>query len=231
LRQYTDSYYEDIGDNFDKWMSDYDVHRRALLIRRHLGKRGLGKTCLELGCGTGKISEAVLGHVGSLTVSDISAKLASDTAQRLGVAWMQQDVCALDLPDGSFDIVLSSECIEHAVDPVKALREMFRVLKPGGFVVLTTPNKLWYPVIWLSMATGIRKFQGRENWLFPHQAARALRAEGLVDVQLDGCHLFPWQIPLAKKILPRFDGMGAALYPIMINFCVSGVKPLAPGRC
>lgn len=222
----SDLYYEAIGDNFDKWMSDYDVYRRSLLIRKHLGSKGLGKTCLEMGCGTGKISETILGQVGSLIVSDISAKLASDTAKRLGTQWMEQDVCAINLPDNSFDIVISSECIEHAIDPHKALTEMFRVLKPGGYMIVTTPNKLWYPVIWLSIVTGIRKFQGRENWLFPNQAAKTLRSAGLIDVQLDGCHLFPWQIPLAKKLLPHFDRMGAALYPVMINFCVSGVKPL-----
>lgn len=219
-----DYYFEQIGGNFDKWMSDYDVFRRATLIRKHLKNEALGKSCLEVGCGTGKISGAIADIVGTLTVSDISEKLAREVGERMNVSWMQQDACALNIPDNSFDVVISSECIEHVPDPEKALREMVRVLKPGGLLVVTTPNKLWYPVLWLSMVTGIRKFAGREIWLFPHSAARLLKAEGLMNVKLDGCHLFPWQIPLAKRILPLFDKASKLLYPLMINFCVTGTK-------
>jgi 2-polyprenyl-3-methyl-5-hydroxy-6-metoxy-1,4-benzoquinol methylase len=93
-------------------------------------------------------------------------------------------------------VVISSECIEHVPFPERALCEMVRVLKPGGLIVVTTPNKLWYPVLWLSMITRIRKFAGREIWLFPSEAARMLESEGIKNVELDGCHLFPWQIPL-----------------------------------
>lgn len=219
-----DLYFEQIGGNFDKWMSNYDVYRRALLIRKHLGNRARGKTCLEVGCGTGKISETVADIVGTFTVSDISEKLARKVGERLNVSWMQQDACALSIPDSSFDVVISSECIEHVPDPEKALREMVRVLKPGGVIVVTTPNKVWYPVLWLSMVTGIRKFAGREIWLYPHVAAKILESEGIKDVELDGCHLFPWQIPLAKRVLPLFDKVGSFLYPLMINFCITGTK-------
>ena len=96
----------------------------------------------------------------------------------MNMSWMQQDACALTIPDSSFDVVISSECIEHVPHPEKALREMARVLKPGGFILVTTPNKVWYPVLWLSMVSGIRKFAGRENWLFPHTAANILRSKG-----------------------------------------------------
>jgi ubiquinone/menaquinone biosynthesis C-methylase UbiE len=219
-----DYYFEHIGDKFDKWMSDYDVYRRAVLIRKHLGNKALRKSCLEVGCGTGKISEAVADIVGALTVSDISEKLAREVGERMKVSWMQQDACALSIPDSSFEVVISSECIEHVPDPEKALRELVRVLKPGGLIVVTTPNRVWYPVLWLSMVSGIRKFAGREIWLFPRAAARIMKSEGINDVKIDGCHLFPWQIPLAKRILPFFDKAGESLYPIMINFCVTGTK-------
>jgi ubiquinone/menaquinone biosynthesis C-methylase UbiE len=220
----SDLYFEQIGGNFDKWMSDYDVYRRALLIRKYLGNIAKKKSCLEVGCGTGKISEAVVNIVGSLIVTDISDKLAREVGEKLNLSWMQQDACALTIPDSSFDVVISSECIEHVPDPKKALREIVRVLKPGGVIVVTTPNKFWYPILWLSVVTGIRNFSGREIWIFPSDAARLLKSEGIDDLKLDGCHLFPWQLPLAKRILPFFDRAGAFLYPIMINFCITGTK-------
>nr|VFK79561.1 MAG: 2-polyprenyl-6-hydroxyphenyl methylase / 3-demethylubiquinone-9 3-methyltransferase [Candidatus Kentron sp. SD] len=219
-----DYYFEEIGDNFDKWMSDYDVYRRALLICKILGDQGQNKSCLEIGCGTGKISEVIRHRVDSLTVSDISETLAQGVGSRLNIKWIQQDACNLSIADNSFDVVISSECIEHVPDPEKALAEMVRVLKSNGVLIVTTPNKLWYPILWIAMKAGIRNFAGREIWLFPWKAAKILKMRGLTNICLDGCHLFPWQIPLAKKLLPLFDKFGKVLYPLMINFCITAVK-------
>ena len=78
-----DYYFEQIGGKFDEWMSDYDVCRRAELIRKHLGNRALQKSCvLEVGCGTGKISAAVADIVGTLTVSDILRSLRGRLERR-----------------------------------------------------------------------------------------------------------------------------------------------------
>jgi ubiquinone/menaquinone biosynthesis C-methylase UbiE len=46
---------------------------------------------------------------------------------------------AIPLPDNSFDTVASTEVLEHVPDPLKAMREMCRVLKPGGYLILTAP--------------------------------------------------------------------------------------------
>lgn len=46
---------------------------------------------------------------------------------------------AIPLPDNSFDTVTSTEVLEHVPDPLKAMREMCRVLKPGGYLILTAP--------------------------------------------------------------------------------------------
>ena len=51
----------------------------------------------------------------------------------------------LPFPADSFDLVLSNEVIEHVVDDQRAVREMIRVLVPGGRLVLFCPNR-WYPV-------------------------------------------------------------------------------------
>lgn len=49
------------------------------------------------------------------------------------------DICDMPVPDASFDAVLCTEVLEHVADPVKAVREMARVLRPGGKMIITAP--------------------------------------------------------------------------------------------
>ena len=217
-------YFERLGEDFDRLMSDYDVERRTALIRRLLPADAIRRRCLEVGSGTGRISRELKPLVAELVVSDVSAQLARTVGEKLGVSWRQADACRLGFPDASFDLVVSSECIEHTPDPRLALREMARVLLPGGALVVTSPNKLWFPVLQLSLLLGIRKFEGPESWLFPWQAAAALRVSGLRVLRVSGCHLFPWQVPGAKRVLPVLDRIGDRLYPLMINFAIAAVR-------
>jgi len=61
------------------------------------------------------------------------------------IRFLSGDIFHLPLPDNSLDIVLSSEVVEHLPDPIPALREMQRVLKPGGYAMVTTPNPRNFP--------------------------------------------------------------------------------------
>jgi SAM-dependent methyltransferase len=72
----------------------------------------------------------------------------SGAAQYIGCDYLSDRskpdvICsALDLtfPDNSFDTVVSTEVLEHVPDPQRAIREMYRVVKPGGYVILSTPQ-------------------------------------------------------------------------------------------
>lgn len=58
---------------------------------------------------------------------------------------MACDAQKMELPDESFDLVVSNQVLEHIYAPDEALKEVFRVLKPGGKAVFTTPNlAAWY---------------------------------------------------------------------------------------
>ncbi len=223
-RRKNEFYFEDIGESFDAWMSAYDVQQRIKLIKNLMPASAPEMSCLEIGCGTGKISEALAQLFGRLTVSDRSEKLAREVGTRLGAEWSAQNACSLNICANAFDIVVSSECIEHTPDPRRALAEMARVVRRGDILIITSPNRLWYPALWISMAIKIRKFAGNEIWLYPWEAARVLRENGLAEIRMGGCHLFPWQLPLAKRILPRFDRFGNVLYPVMINYGIRATK-------
>jgi len=60
----------------------------------------------------------------------------------------------LPFPDAHFDVVWCSEVIEHLRDPAPAVAELRRVTRPGGTMVLTTPNS-WFWLAWLLCAVGL----------------------------------------------------------------------------
>lgn len=208
-------------------MDDYDVSQRCRLIFDQLLPKPdwQGKTVLEVGCGTGRISKELVARQTDLTVLDIGENLVEQVSATLKCKGMTGDACSLPFPDNSFDRVISSECIEHTLNPNAAIRQMCRVCRPGGVVCLTSPNKLWYPVLWLSVRTGIRKFRGIENWLFPFQAAAVMKQCGLSQIRISGCHLWPFQLTFTRPMLKWIDkSLARCLYPLMINYGLSGVK-------
>ena len=215
-RRRSETYYEDIGPDFDRFMSSYDVAQRAQLIASLL-QGSYFDYGLEVGCGTGAITRGLLPSVRRLVASDISNVLAEGVGKRLSIEYRQADAVALPFDDSTFDLVVSSECIEHTPDPVAAIREMVRVCRVGGVVVLTSPNMLWYPVVRLAQITHLRKFQGNERFLWPRQMISAGTHSGALLEQISGCHLLPWQLPFAKPVLRRLDKHGPFLYPTMIN--------------
>lgn len=56
-----------------------------------------------------------------------------------GIKTIQMDVTAMTYPDASFDVVICSHVLEHIPDDKKAMQEIYRVLKPGGWAILNTP--------------------------------------------------------------------------------------------
>jgi ubiquinone/menaquinone biosynthesis C-methylase UbiE len=104
-----------------------------------------GDRLLELAAGPGALGplwSALVGAHGAVVVSDLSPAMVEAAAVRTsGLANVRtavRDLCAIDEPDGSFDVVVCRMGLPFAGDPQLALGEVKRVLRPGGwFVVLT----------------------------------------------------------------------------------------------
>ncbi len=209
-------YFEEIGTKFDEWMSDYDVGQRSEAILSAIPAAFKGAT-LEVGCGTGAITQGIAPILSDLTVSDISEVLSRATSEKFGCKCSVEDATQLSFEDCTFDLVISSECIEHTPDPKKCISEMLRVLKPEGILILTTPNRLWWPVVRFSQIVKIRRFQGNEYFLSPQQVTAEVTNHKGVIISKSGCHLFPWHFTPLQPLLKRIDKFGKILYPLMIN--------------
>jgi SAM-dependent methyltransferase len=111
---------------------------------------------LDVGCGPGTITAGLAGYVpdGHVTGIDTGEGIlgqARKTAAENGksnVDFAVGDVYALDYPDDTFCVTHAHQVLQHLGDPVKALKEMRRVTKPGGLVAVRDADyggMLWYP--------------------------------------------------------------------------------------
>jgi cyclopropane fatty-acyl-phospholipid synthase-like methyltransferase len=118
--------------------AELTVIQRAVLER--LPTLGLppGARVLDAPCGgSAALTLALIEKGFSVTGADLDAEAKA----RLGSAFEKVDLdTLLPWPDKSFDAAVSTEGIEHLENHFSFLREMCRILKPGGILVLTTPN-------------------------------------------------------------------------------------------
>src|SRR5437867_11712254 len=94
-----------------------------------------GLSVLDVGCGTGWFSQRAASRGARVTSLDIGVRLLEKARRRCRTRPIAGDACRLPLASNTFDLVISSECIEHTVDPTLALREIHRVTKPGGLLI------------------------------------------------------------------------------------------------
>lgn len=130
-------------------------------ILRHMGDIQ-GKLLLDLGCGAGENS-VYFAKKGARCVAtdyspgmvDVALKLAA--ANGVTIEGCTANAMALNFPDNTFDLVYASNLLHHIPDPKIALKEMHRVLKPGGKACFWDPLK-HNPVInvYRRMATAVR---------------------------------------------------------------------------
>lgn len=107
------------------------------VILRDGGEQGLN--ICDLGCGTGWLTNEIrkFGHVTGIDLSQKGIELAR--ARWPGITFLCGD--ALEYrPDSRFDVVVSSEVIEHLPDQERYVRTISAILELGGYVILTCPN-------------------------------------------------------------------------------------------
>jgi SAM-dependent methyltransferase len=101
-----------------------------------------GQRVLDVACGTGAVARAAaaaVGPEGSVAGCDINAGML-EVARRAApdIEWVRSDAASLVFDDSSFDVVLCQAALMFFPDPEAAAREMARVTKPGGSVVMQT---------------------------------------------------------------------------------------------
>ncbi|KAF7330153.1 Class I SAM-dependent methyltransferase [Mycena sanguinolenta] len=115
---------------------------------------------LDVGCGPGTITADLAKHVPEGHITGIERasgggvlQAARDQAAAQGITnitYAIDDVLCLSFPDNSFDVVHAHQVLQHIHDPILALREMYRVTKPGGIVAVRDvdfSSAAWHPEV------------------------------------------------------------------------------------
>ena len=135
---------------------------------------------LDVGCGTGFGTEGLLERTEQVHGLDQSIHQLQKAWAKLGkhdpVSFYRGDAERLPFHDDTFDVVWSSGSIEYWPDPVATLRDLRRIVKPGGQVLVVGPN---YPnsTVFQKLADAIMLFYDRE------EADRMFREAGFVDIE------------------------------------------------
>lgn len=218
-------FYESIAHSFDSVVNMYDTRKRVSVIFSELLPPDItGKQFLDAGCGTGWVSAEAAARGAQVTSMDMGPELLKEVAKKAKTKTVVGSILEMPFADNSFDIVVSTEVIEHVTEPLKAIQEMHRVLKPGGVVVITTPNAFWHWAIRLSNALHLRPYQGLENWLSWDQFMNAHTLLGYTTLKKRGIHTFPFILGFTHPLLDFLDRFHGLYDRYMVNMCISARK-------
>ncbi|WP_219413235.1 class I SAM-dependent methyltransferase [Pseudonocardia nigra] len=161
--------------------------RRHEAVYEALRPRCAGAVVLEAGSGEGYGADLLAGVAATVLALDYDTDATAHAARRyprVGVG--RANLVALPVRDGGCDAVVSLQVIEHLWEQERFLRECRRVLRPGGALMLSTPNRITFSP---GRETPLNPFHTRE--LSGAELAGLVRDAGFADVEVLGLHHGP----------------------------------------
>ena len=140
--------FDDWPERYDRWfetpmgalVKKYECELLLEMLRPEKGER-----ILDAGCGTGVFTFDILPFVSHVTGIDISLPMVRRACRKGGKTsfnGLAGDMMSLPFADGAFDKVVSVTALEFVRDARRAVKELFRVTRRGGVIVVTTLNRL-----------------------------------------------------------------------------------------
>jgi 2-polyprenyl-3-methyl-5-hydroxy-6-metoxy-1,4-benzoquinol methylase len=193
-----------------------------------LQERGATGLLVDVGCGTGNLWRALAGRFSGCI--GVDAVHYGDLPSEVEFKRADLDRDPLPVADGVADIAAAVETIEHLENPRALFRELARVTRPGGWIVVTTPNQLSA----LSLVTLIvkQRFSAFQDTSYPAHRTALLEVDlcrmacesGLVDVHVR--FTSRGRMPLTGA---HYPGLLARRWPRALsdNVVLIGRKPLS----
>ena len=178
-----------------------------------------GKHLLDIGCGSGAIAVSLVADhgAGKVTGIDVEAPVCAAARRRVEAAGLEGRIAIdhvtpgpLPFDDGTFDVVFSKDSIIHIADKEALSAEIFRVLKPGGWLAASD----WLMSHDDTPSPEMQAYIAAEDLDFamasPDRYRKALGAAGFTDIALTNRN--PWYRTVAQDELARFSGPDRAAW-------------------
>ena len=148
-----------VQEFFERVAADWDTMRLSYYDERVIERMaavsgvGAGMTVADVGTGTGFVAAGIAPRVSRVLAVDNSPAMLEVARKNLGelgianVELLEGDVRALPLESGSMDAAFANMVLHHAEDPAAMLREMARVVRPGGVVAIV--DEVEHPFAWM----------------------------------------------------------------------------------
>jgi ubiquinone/menaquinone biosynthesis C-methylase UbiE len=175
-----------------------------------------GQRVLEVGCGTGNIS-LTLAHRGAAVVGlDRSGPMLARAqgkarGEGLAITWVKGLASRLPFADGSFDGVMCVLALDFMADREGALREMVRVLRPGGFLSVAVLNRFSLWTLKRVIRAWFKPSWWREvRFLTPKELGRLLAShQELAEIRSRQAVYFPpWENRRLLRVYPYLETLG-----------------------
>jgi SAM-dependent methyltransferase len=119
--------------------------RRHEVVYRRLADRCRGRAVLEAGCGEGYGADLIAGVANHVIGLDYDEPAVAHVRARYPRVDMRHgNLAALPLSEGAVDVVVNFQVIEHLWDQSQFVSECFRVLRPSGLLMVSTPNRITF---------------------------------------------------------------------------------------
>lgn len=174
------------------------------LGRKHLLRALLGSSVgpkpliLDAGCGTG-LAEDVLSGLGDVIGMDIAPEALWDRGTTSPESLCGASISSAPFPDRTFDLVVALDVLEHIEDDATVMRELYRVCKPGGRLLLTVPAYDW-------LHSAHDEALGHYRRYSTHRIGRLMREAGFRPVKLSYCVTAPLPAAVAFRLARRLFG-------------------------
>jgi len=188
-----------------------ELHRRHLPTLESIRPYRQTNWLLDVGAGAGLFLYAAQWDGWQVQGVEIASSGVEFARSRLGLDVIQGRMMEVDLPDDRYDVVMMQETIEHLLDPKAVLKEVHRVLRPGGILSITTPNfdSLTYKLVgqaWSVLSPGEHLF-----YFTPRTLLAMLRETGFdnPDICTTGVldpnqvHHRTFRVRIAQRLAPR----------------------------
>ena len=197
--------------------------RRVKMLSSHLKQ---GMTVLELGCGVGYFTQELVRSEANVVAIDVSPELleiARSNCSAPNVQYQLENAHELSYDDAVFDSVVGSSVLHH-LEIEKALRDVYRVLRPAGTIFFTEPNMLNPQIAVQKNIPRIKRKLGDspdETAFFRWQLKRLLEETGYRDIRIDPFDFLHPNTP--SSVMNRVNQFGRFLekVPVISEFAGS----------